>query len=704
MEYALGVDLGTTYTAAAVHVDGRVETVPLGGRRAEMPSLLHLAADGRVTVGESAERHGRTDPGRLVREVKRRLGDPVPLLVGGVPYAAHTLLARILRHVVDTATARHDGPPARVVVTHPANWGPYKREQLDLVFRGAGLAGVRTVTEPEAAAIHHASTERVSPGRVVGVYDLGGGTFDAAVLRRTGDGYSVLGTPEGIEQLGGADFDDAVFGHVTRVLGDAVTGLDLADEDVTAALARLRRECVEAKEALSDDPAADIAVALPGLHTRVRLTRTEFEALIRPALDDTVAALRRALASAGASPDLLLLSGGSSRIPLVAQLLTTAFDRPVVLDPHPEHSIALGAALLAGREFAPTRIGAIPPVPPVADPPPAAPPPAPRPPATPPAAPPPAARPPTTPPATPPAPPPAARPPATPPAATPPAAPLPPAAPGRAARAAAPVSPATTAFTATTPPPALPAPAAGPVRGVAGVPAPPPRADAPEADDPPGGDGRARTRRRVVVAAAFFGVLLSTGAATAWALQSGDPEPDDPVVTAGSAPAASASASPSAAPAGGTETSPPPPERPATTAPALTVSVRLSADRTSADDACEGFGGLTVRARISANRTTTVDYRWSTGDGTIDRGSVRVPGGERRSVAVTHGGALAPGESASARVRITLSSPAGTTSRSIRLSFSCPEPGPEPGPGDSTGPDPDGSTDPSVPPGDGGGG
>jgi molecular chaperone DnaK len=350
--YGLGVDLGTTYTAAAVRLNGRAEVVQLGGRRQEIPSLVFVRADGEVLIGEAAERRGAAEPARLAREFKRRVGDPVPILVGGSPYSAHALMARMLEEVFRTVSRQQEGAPAAITVTHPANWGPYKRELLHQATRLAELDDVTLRSEPEAAAVHYAAGERVQPDEVVAVYDLGGGTFDAAVLRKTVDGFSLLGEPEGIEQLGGIDFDEAVFGHVMTTLGDAIGRLDPDDEDATAALARLRRDCVEAKEALSYDTEVMIPIALPGLHTRVRLNRSEFEAMIAPALAETVAATRRALRSAGVTPAQLrsiVLAGGSSRIPLVGQLLGAEFSRPLVLDPHPEHSIALGAALVTGH-------------------------------------------------------------------------------------------------------------------------------------------------------------------------------------------------------------------------------------------------------------------------------------------------------------------------------------------------------------------
>ena len=347
MSYGLGIDLGTTFTAAAVRRGDQVEVLRLGARRPEVPSVIFLATDGAVLVGEAAARRGETAPERVAREFKRRLGDPVPVLVGGAPYSAHALMARQLAHVVQTATVNEGTAPSSVVVTCPANWGPYKKDLLMQAARLADLPAVRLAAEPEAAAIEFAAGERIAPGETIAVYDLGGGTFDAAVLRRVPAGFELLGSPEGIEQLGGVDFDEAVFEHVV-----AAVSVPVADDAGTrAALVRLRRDCVEAKEALSEDTEVMVPVALPGLHTRVRLTRSEFEAMIRPALTETVGALRRALRSAGVSPaDLraILLAGGSSRIPLVTEVLGAAFGRPTVLDPHPEHSVALGAARLAG--------------------------------------------------------------------------------------------------------------------------------------------------------------------------------------------------------------------------------------------------------------------------------------------------------------------------------------------------------------------
>ena len=357
MPYELGIDLGTTYSAAAVHRNGRITAVTLGNRAASVPSVVLLREDGDLLTGEAASRRAASEPDRVAREFKRRLGDPTPVFLGSTPYSAESLTAKLLRWVVDAVTAREGETARAVALTHPANWGDYKRDLLVQAIHLAGLEGATLITEPEAAAIHYASQERVEPGTLVAVYDLGGGTFDAAVLRKSGDdAFDILGQPEGIDRLGGIDFDEAVFRYVVEAAGDPVQALDPGDLNTHAALVRLREECIEAKEALSSDTEVSIPVVLPNLQTEVRLTRREFEAMIRPTLNDTIDSLRRALRNADVQPaqlDKVLLVGGSSRIPIVAQMVSAELDRPVAVDTDPKFAVASGAALAAARSVAP---------------------------------------------------------------------------------------------------------------------------------------------------------------------------------------------------------------------------------------------------------------------------------------------------------------------------------------------------------------
>ncbi len=359
MSYQLGIDLGTTYTAAAVcrSNDRRwvePEVVNLGTRGATVPSVLFVAPDGSVMVGDAAERRAVTDPDRVVREFKRRIGDPTPVVVAGRAWAPEELSARLVRWVVDQVAEREGGSAARIAVTHPASWGQHKKELLAAALAGQGLT-VTFLAEPQAAALHYAANERVAGGSTIAVYDLGGGTFDAAVVRKSdrsgaagAAGFGLLGRPEGLERLGGVDFDEAVFEHVRAGLPAAFDNLDEADPAVLSAVARVRRDCTEAKEALSSDTDVSIPVLMPAARGSVRLHRSEFESMIRPQVEETVAALRTAVRSAGLAPEQLstvLLVGGSSRIPLVAQLVSEQLGRPVAVDTDPKNAIAKGAAL-----------------------------------------------------------------------------------------------------------------------------------------------------------------------------------------------------------------------------------------------------------------------------------------------------------------------------------------------------------------------
>jgi len=403
MSYQLGIDLGTTYTAAAVcrSSDRRwvePEIVTLGDRASAVPSVLCAAPDGSMLVGEAAQRRAATDPGAVMREFKRRVGDPTPVVVAGRSWAPEELGARLVRWVVDRVAQREGGPASRLALTHPASWGAHKKDLLGRALAGQGLS-MTFLAEPQAAALHYAAAERIEPGSTIAVYDLGGGTFDAAVVRKDAPGegppggmeggaasaFRLLGRPEGIERLGGVDFDEAVFEHVRAGMPGVFDELDAADPAVLAAVARIRRECTEAKEALSADTEASIPVLLPGVQSSVRLHRSEFEGLIRDRVEETVAALRRAVTSAGVTPGQLtavLLVGGSSRIPLVAQLVSEQLGRPVAVDADPKNAIAKGAALaIAPRPSAswpeaavPPVVATAPPVPPIRPAPPGAPP------------------------------------------------------------------------------------------------------------------------------------------------------------------------------------------------------------------------------------------------------------------------------------------------------------------------------------------
>ncbi|MGH3692882.1 MAG: Hsp70 family protein [Pseudonocardiaceae bacterium] len=336
MSYWLGIDVGSTFTTAALCREqagqqAQLEVISLGARSAAVPSVVYLGPDGEVVVGEAAERRVATDPDRVVRDATR-----------------HALL---VRWIVDLVVQREGIAAQGITLTRPAGWTAVDIQAVVDALAAAELPMVRFCSGPEAAAAGYSIRERSAVGATIAVYDLGGGTFEAAVIRKTGTGsFVTLGIPERIERLGGTAFDDAVFGHV-RTAVPALRELESGATETARfkrSLALCQRDCTEAKEALSVQTEVTISVLLPQVQTQVRLSRAEFEDLIRPRIQQTVEALRRTLRSAGLDPaelDTVLLIGGSSRVPLVAQLLSTELGRPVAVDADPQVMIVLGAAV-----------------------------------------------------------------------------------------------------------------------------------------------------------------------------------------------------------------------------------------------------------------------------------------------------------------------------------------------------------------------
>ncbi|GLZ29509.1 hypothetical protein Lesp02_16990 [Lentzea sp. NBRC 105346] len=312
-----------------------------------MPSVVFASQDGAFVVGEDAERRALADPGRVARLFKGRIGDPTPLRIGDAALTAESVAARFAVQLLNSIADRCGETASRVAMTHPAGWGHYRLESLRTALSTYGLADALFVPEPLAAARAHDARNPTPIGSVVAVYDLGGATFEASVVRKlSADRFVLAGPPEEIE-VGGLDFDEAVFQHVVEALRPSWDALDVTDPAVLTAVAELRRSCTAAKEMLSADTEVLIPVVLPGIATKeVRLGRAEFESMVRPAVEETVAALDRAIRAAG-TDDLaaVLLIGGSSRIPLVTQEVSAQLGRAV--SPAPTGIVAIGAALEA---------------------------------------------------------------------------------------------------------------------------------------------------------------------------------------------------------------------------------------------------------------------------------------------------------------------------------------------------------------------
>ena len=347
----LGIDLGTTFSATArVDGTGRAQIINNRDGEAITPSVVLFQGD-QVVVGTMAKRSAAMFPDDCVQFVKRYMGDPHWQHVdsAGVVRRAEEISALILRRLVDDAEMITGETFEDVVITVPAYFDDARRQATKDAAALAKLNVVRLLNEPTAAAIAY-GTDHADAGTIL-VYDLGGGTFDVTVLRRQGDELLAVAT-DGDRNLGGFDFDNALM----ELVGNRVEeqgGPDLFDGG--AGQADLRDKCEMAKRTLSTIPKATVYVSANGTNYTVPVTREEFEEAVEPLLYRTQVGVEAAMAGADltwAGVDRLLLVGGSTRMPMVRELMVRLSGRQPETGVNPDEAVAVGAgtvAALVGR-------------------------------------------------------------------------------------------------------------------------------------------------------------------------------------------------------------------------------------------------------------------------------------------------------------------------------------------------------------------
>lgn len=366
-EWGLAIDFGTSFTATAVVHDGTVEMVEVEDD-VRFPSWVLASEDGFV-VGRAALTHARRSPERFERSPKRLVGQKAALL-GDEAVAVVDLVASVLGRAFAAACTRQgDTAPAWVRLTHPAIWQQERLDVLRAAARQAGLGECELMSEPEAAAWFFVNDRRgnepvVDEGQSIAMYDLGGGTFDTAILRRDEDGFSLAGQPGGDDWFGGEDFDQRLLDHVLRQMKDRDAGAarQLAhplNAHWQRARLQLQRDVRDAKEALSSTARVSVPVTAESDVIDIEITRGEFEDLIREDLQRTVAVMESTIHRAGLERDeiaAIYLTGGSSRIPLAAALLSQ-FHPHTYTRPDPKTVVVQGAASVGtGTGLTPKRV------------------------------------------------------------------------------------------------------------------------------------------------------------------------------------------------------------------------------------------------------------------------------------------------------------------------------------------------------------
>ncbi|MGI5240560.1 Hsp70 family protein [Dactylosporangium sp. CA-139066] len=351
----LGVDFGTSNTAAVLHTPGgRVQSLLFDGERL-LPSAVFAPESGELLVGRDAVHAARLQPERFEPNPKRRI-DEGTVLLGDRDVAVEDLIAAVLRRVHATAREATGGAPFGVVLTHPAAWAGSRRARLLDAAARAGMAPVELVAEPVAAGTHlsRRPSARFGPGMSALVYDFGAGTFDASVIRH-GDTIEVV-AEAGRPHVGGLDIDQAVFEHLGEVFGDRPGWSRLRhpqDTDARRESRRFRDEIRVAKEFLARNSSTRVHVPL--VDAEAPLGREVLDRLARPFVQATIQACEEAVRRAGLAPgglDAIYLVGGSSRLPLVHTMLLDAFRLNPTMHDQPEVAVAEGGVLVEPRPAA----------------------------------------------------------------------------------------------------------------------------------------------------------------------------------------------------------------------------------------------------------------------------------------------------------------------------------------------------------------
>jgi Fe-S protein assembly chaperone HscA len=369
----VGIDLGTTNSLVA-YVDaqtGQPKCIPGPYASTLCPSVVSLDPDGSVIVGEAARRRLLSQPERTIYSVKRLMGrgpadvqnelqlfpfriDPqsknvIRVMLGDKMFTPPEISAFILRELRNWAESFLGESVDRAVITVPAYFNDAQRQATKDAGRIAGLEVLRLVNEPTAAALAYGLHEK-QRGHVA-VYDLGGGTFDISILKliSTGEGdiYQVLST-NGDTHLGGDDIDNLLQAFVQhRVLQNGNFDFSASAESTQ----ELRKSLIAIKHELSEKDSAVLRFALPnGEIFTHEFSRAEFEALIRPIVDRTMAPVKQALSDARLKPtdiEEVVLVGGATRTPLIRRTVQEFFGRKPHTELNPDEVVALGAAAQA---------------------------------------------------------------------------------------------------------------------------------------------------------------------------------------------------------------------------------------------------------------------------------------------------------------------------------------------------------------------
>ena len=352
MARAVGIDLGTTNSVVSVLEGGDPVVIANAEGSRTTPSVVAFAKNGEVLVGEVAKRQAVTNIDRTIRSVKRHMGTDWTVEIDDKKYTAQEISARTLMKLKRDAESYLGDAVTDAVITVPAYFSDAQRQATKEAGEIAGLNVLRIINEPTSAALAY-GLDKGETEQTILVFDLGGGTFDVSLLE-IGDGVVEVKATSGDNHLGGDDWDDAVVEWMVTQFKNA-HGVDLSKDKM--AMQRLQEAAEKAKIELSSSTQSSInlpyitASAEGPLHLEESLSRAQFESMTADLLKRTKAPVEAVIKDAGInvdSIDQIVLVGGSTRMPAVADLVKEVTGREANKGVNPDEVVAIGAALQAG--------------------------------------------------------------------------------------------------------------------------------------------------------------------------------------------------------------------------------------------------------------------------------------------------------------------------------------------------------------------
>ena len=352
MPKAVGIDLGTTNSVVSVLEGGDPVVIPNAEGSRTTPSVVAFAKDGEVLVGEVAKRQAITNPERTIRSVKRHVGTNWTIDIDGKSYNSQEISARTLMKLKRDAEEYLGDTVTQAVITVPAYFDDAQRTATQEAGAIAGLEVLRIINEPTAAALAY-GLDKETEDQTILVFDLGGGTFDVSVLE-LGDGVFEVKSTSGDTNLGGDDWDEAIIDWLAETF-QGEHGVDLRKDPMAAQ--RLKEAAEKAKIELSQTTSTQInmpyvtATDAGPLHLDYELTRAKFQDLTSDLLTRTRKPFEAAIKDAGLTKgeiDHVVLVGGSTRMPAVAELVNEMTGKEPNKTVNPDEVVAIGASVQAG--------------------------------------------------------------------------------------------------------------------------------------------------------------------------------------------------------------------------------------------------------------------------------------------------------------------------------------------------------------------